>query len=637
MQNRTLFIFALVLMGMSIYAQDSPQYDCALINDSLKVNANAVTRDEQLTYTYHTDVLNRKKHRQVITVLNKNGDGDAVFQMFYDKFRKFSYFKGNIYDASGKLIRKIKTSEIKDISGSAGYPLFGDIRYKYFEPLISVYPFTVEYEYELEITGSYYFPDWIAFNGYNVSIEKSGFSMLVPAQYKLLYKQMNFSELPVVQTKGNFTEYSWVAENIKAVDREPLSDDLDRYFKAVYTTPSEFMLDGYRGKMNSWQDFSDWIVQLNKGRDILSENSAAKVREMVKDLPDNRAKVKRLYAYLQERTRYFNVALGIGGLQPVDANVVDEVGYGDCKGLSNYMKAMLKAAGIESHYTLVNSGGDFPQLVEDFPSHQFDHAILCVPMEKDTIWLECTSQTMPFGFLGDFTSDRKVLLIKDHGGHLARTPVYALHDNFQYTRAKVNLTADGNATAEISRKFGGLQFEENNDKLAADAEDQKEWLYNYLRIPNFKISHSDFKQKNPDLAESVLNVNMNMPTYCSTSGKRLFLPVNLVNRSTYIPSKTKNRWSNFERSVPYIDSDSVEYILPEGMSVEYLPEKKEIHSPFGTYVCSVTFSVNKIIYYRQVEMFKGNFSKEQYEELMKFYKEINIADKEQAVLIKKEG
>ena len=358
------------------------------------------------------------------------------FNSFMTNSGNFPISKEQFIMQDGKLIRKIKSSEVKDASGSAGYPLFGDIRYKYFQPLISVYPYTVEYEYELEITGSYYFPDWIAFDGYNVSIVKSGFTMSVPADYKLLYKQLNFSEPPLVETNGKFTEYSWNAENVKAVDHEPLSDDLDHYFKTVYTTPSEFVLDGYHGKMYTWQDFSDWIAQLNKGRDILSEASAAKVKEMVKDLPDDRSKVKRLYAYLQERTRYFNVALGIGGLQPVDANLVDEVGYGDCKGLSNYMKALLKAAGIESYYTLVNSGGSFPQLIEDFPSHQFDHAILCVPMPKDTIWLECTSQTIPFGFLGDFTSDRKVLLIKEHGGDLAKTPVYGIQDNFQYTKAR---------------------------------------------------------------------------------------------------------------------------------------------------------------------------------------------------------
>lgn len=637
MQKRVFIVLVLVLRSILFFAQDVLRYDTELINDSLKLNANAVTREEQLTYTYLSESSNKRKYRHVITVLNKNGDEDAIFHQFYDKFRKFSYFKGSIYNEDGKLIRHIKTSEVKDASGSAGYPLFGDIRYKFFQPLISVYPYTVEYEYELEIAGSYYFPAWIAFNGYNVSIVKSGLTVVVPTEYELLYKQLNFSEPPVVETTGKFKQYTWTAENVKSVDREPLTDDLDRYFKTVYTAPSRFMLDGYHGAIYTWEDFSDWINQLNKGRDVLTEVSAAKVRKMVKDLPDEKAKIKRLYAYLQERTRYFNVALGIGGLQPVDANVVDEVGYGDCKGLSNYMKALLKAADIKSYYTLVNSGGDFPQIIEDFPSHQFDHAILCVPVENDTIWLECTSQTIPFGFLGDFTSDRKVLVIKENGGHLAKTPAYTSLDNFQYTRAKVNVTSDGNATAEISRKFGGLQFENDNDKITATTEDQKEWLYSYLKIPNFKISHSDFKQKNTELPVSDLNVSLDMATYCSTSGKRMFLPVNLVNRSTYIPSKTKKRWSNFERFVPYFDSDSIEYMIPEGMSIEFIPESKEIHSPFGTYKSSVTFSDNKIKYFRQVEMYKGQYTKEQYEDLMKFYRDMSNADKVQAVLIKKEG
>jgi hypothetical protein len=128
-----------------------------------------------------------------------------------------------------------------------------------------------------------------------------------------------------------------------------------------------------------------------------------------------------------------------------------------------------------------------------------------------------------------------------------------------------------------------------------------------------------------------------MTTYCSTSGKRIFLPVNLVNRSTYAPLKIKKRWSNFERRVPYIDSDSIEYTIPEGMSIEFLPEKTDIHSVFGNYVSEVIYSGNKIKYYRQVEMFKGSFAKEQYEDLMKFYRDMNNADKVQAVLIKKEG
>ena len=93
---------------MIFFAQDVLRYDTELISDSLKLNANAVSREEQLTFTYQSKSLNTLKYGHVITVLNKNGDNNAVFQQFYDKFRKFSWFKGAIYNEDGKLIRQIK-------------------------------------------------------------------------------------------------------------------------------------------------------------------------------------------------------------------------------------------------------------------------------------------------------------------------------------------------------------------------------------------------------------------------------------------------------------------------------------------------------------------------------------------------
>jgi hypothetical protein len=258
-------------------------------------------------------------------------------------------------------------------------------------------------------------------------------------------------------------------------------------------------------------------------------------------------------------------------------------------------------------------------------------------VKGDTIWLECTSQLIPFGFLGDFTSDRQVLLIKNDGGVLARTPAYVLKDNFQYTHATVTLTSDGNATAEISRKFGGLQFSDNMGSLHLNTEDQKNWLYNYIKLPNFKINRYKFKQDNPDIPESVLDVSLNINAYGSSSGKRIFMPVNLINRTNLILPKIKKRWSNIEKLVPYIDTDSIEYMLPEGIEVEFLPPKSEIATPFGTYISSVTLKNNKLTYFRQIKMFKGIYPKELYDDLMKFYRDIDSADKCQAVFMKKEG
>jgi hypothetical protein len=614
----------------------APDYRASLIPDSLKTNANTVIREFAIDYTYRSETVNTIRYHTVITVLNKKGDNDAIYSQRYDKFRKLTDFKGAIYDSDGKLIRKIKNSEISDLTESAGYPEFVDDRYKYFRPLVSIYPFTVDYEFEVTISGSYYFPRWHAFYGYNVSICQTELNIRVPADYNLLYKQFNVSGLPVLRKEGDLIAYSWNAGNIKALDYEPYIGNIDQYVQAVYTSPSHFMLDGYPGSFNSWQDYALWQGRLNEGRDLLPENRAAEIRDLIKDARDDRTKVKILYSYLQGRTRYFSIQLGIGGYQPMDARVVDEAGYGDCKGLVNYMKALLKVAGIESWFTLVEADGNFPQIMADFPSDQFNHIILCVPLKQDTIWLECTSQNIPFGFLGDFTSDRQVLVIKDHGGELVKTPVYSLEENFQNTHARVTLTPEGNATAEISRKFGGLQFDDQLQNLHAGAEDQKEWLYRYIDLPNYKVGRYEMKQENPDIPESALNLSINISPYGTSSDKRLFLPVNLINRFEYTPPKLKKRWSQIEKLYSYVDTDSVEYLIPEGMALEFIPENTTIISPFGSYSTSVKAENNRVFFYRQVKMFKGKFPKEKYEELIKFYRDICNADKAQVILTKKD-
>ena len=97
---------------------------------------------------------------------------------------------------------------------------------------------------------------------------------------------------------------------------------------------------------------------------------------------------------------------------------VDKQNYGDCKALANYMHSLLKTVDIDSWYCVVQAGREHKEsLMSDFTSmNQGNHIILCLPFKNDTTWLECTSQTIPFGFLSDFTDDRNVLACTPEGG-----------------------------------------------------------------------------------------------------------------------------------------------------------------------------------------------------------------------------
>src|SRR6185369_10049796 len=106
-------------------------------------------------------------------------------------------------------------------------------------------------------------------------------------------------------------------------------------------------------------------------------------------------------------------------------------------------------AGIRSDYTLIHSGDEENYMTDDFPSSQFNHVILCVPLQKDTVWLECTSQTLNPGYLSSFTCDRNVLLVDENGGTLVKTPRYDYNQNLQVRKTNATVSEEGNLTAEI--------------------------------------------------------------------------------------------------------------------------------------------------------------------------------------------
>ncbi len=121
-------------------------------------------------------------------------------------------------------------------------------------------------------------------------------------------------------------------------------------------------------------------------------------------------------------------------------------------------------------------------MIADFPSHQFNHLILSVPLQKDTVWLEGTSQQNPFGFLSDFTSDRHVLLITEEGGKLIKSPAYSQEQNLQTRKINIDLQSDGSAAADVSTQFSGLQYTKVDHQLYFSNGDKKKWLYKSIDI-----------------------------------------------------------------------------------------------------------------------------------------------------------
>src|SRR3546814_20146460 len=69
--------------------------------------------------------------------------------------------------------------------------------------------------------------------------------------------------------------------------------------------------------------------------------------QLVSDADSDREKAARIYHYMQQKNRYVSIQVGIGGLQPMFAEEVDRLSYGDCKGLANYTRSEERRVGKE--------------------------------------------------------------------------------------------------------------------------------------------------------------------------------------------------------------------------------------------------------------------------------------------------
>ncbi len=443
--------------------------------------------------------------------------------------------------------------------------------------------------------------------------------------------------MPVSNAAG-LTTYTWKVSHLKAVKKEPLSPDDEQYLPVVRFAPEKFSYYGHNGAFTNWNELGRWVYNdLLSKRTELPPETVLQMQEMVKGITDNKLKAKKIYEYMQQKTRYVSVQVGIGGLQPFPASDVDKLSYGDCKALVNYTQALLKAVNIDSWYCVVKSGSRKKSFLPDFASiDQGDHVILCLPLKNDTTWLECTSKSIPFGYLGKFTDDRNVLACTPQGGKLLHTPRYTAADNRQICHADFVIDTLGKLDGHVQTTFEGTDYDEQEYFAEENHTDQVKDVKKYYGIDNMEIENLEFKldKKQQPVTRQDLSIKAN--GYAASNSGKLYFFANATNRmgNSNIPKEVRNRITDVYINRGYTDVDEVTYTIPGGYKLDNFPVNVKLSQPFGNYEASLQQQGNKLIYKRRLEIKDGTYKKDLYQAVVDFYSAVVEADNQNAALIK---
>lgn len=631
-----IFLVITIIHNISILSAAAPEnkYKASDIPAALLIDAKAVVRKCETVLEISDINKIVKRVTYAITILKENGIDNSVLTQYYDKFMTVRKIKADLYDRDGVPIKNGVNVEVRDFSANVGYSLYEDNRVKVLDPKYRILPFTVEFTYETAYNGFFFYPDWTVYDDYNVSVEKSVFTVITPIGFKFRYLEKNLDSSCKVTAVKDKTIYKWEYENMPAVKKEPFGKSYEEYTPVVYSAPSDFEIGGYNGNLDSWYNFGKWINNLGKGRDVLNKETSGKIKNLVSGFSDDKEKISALYNYFQNKVRYVNVKIGMGGWQTIEAETVDRLSYGDCKALSNYMKSLLDVVGIKSYYTLVRAGEFAPPINADFPSTQFNHVILCIPGEIDTIWLECTSQNLPFGYLGSFTDDRKVLMTSEEGGVLVTTKKYTLDDNRQVRHAVVNLLPDGNATSTVTTDYAGILYDKIYRVLQLDNIDGRKFVQSNISIPSYKLvsfSHREEKKIIPVISEDLV---LSLSNFGIVMGNRILIKPNLMTKVGKLPFLTKDRKSEVSIRRPYSEIDTIIYNLPVNYKLDRIPSKQTVITKFGEYSSELISDKKTVCYIRIFRLFNNNYPVTDYPSFVDFFEKISACDETKIALIR---
>lgn len=633
---RILLYFTSLFVCLSAFAQET-NYQALVIDKALTENANAVVRLDEMTIDLNAKnemVIHRKK---AVTVLNKTGNRHAMLYVGYDDGRKVKSIEAIVYNSLGEQIDKIKENKFSDASAVDGSTLYSDSRYKYYSYTPIQYPYTIECTYEVTTKNTGEIPPfWSFLADFMVSTEKSSLQInFATPDLKPEIKEINLDDVSVSKV-NTLNSISFKVQKIRAIKAENLSPSFRELVPAIMIRPVNFYYKGHDAKVNDWNDLGRWMYSnLLTGRDELSEATKNKALSLVNGVTDDLEKAKIIYQYVQDNTRYISVQVGIGGIQPISAIEVDRVKYGDCKGLSNYTKALLSVVGVESFYTHVEAGRNKVDFYDDFPDlAQGNHVILAIPYDNKYYWIDCTSQVHPFGFIGDFTDGRKVLIIKPAGGEIVKTDSYENEQNYQNTTGNYSLKEDGSISGEIVIRTQGIQYDNRFGLEGKPKDEITKYYKNYWDyINNLNIESYSFDNNRSDIVFAE-KLAVKAANYASKSGNRILFAPNAFNKNKYVPQRYRNRKLPLQIQRGFFDEDNVEIQIPEGYAIEAFPEGVAIENKFGTY--SVNFEIldNKVIFKRKLLIKNGNYPSTEYAAYRNFMKTVAKWDNSKVVLIK---
>lgn len=639
---------ALAWRSPRVYADSVPDWLRAAAAESLpdypKDTKAVILLDDQQT-TVKDDGEIETRVRRVIKLLRPEArERFSVAVVNFDNETKISSFKAWTITADGKQF-ELKDKDAAEVTLSS-YVIFSDERYKVMKFTAPDPGNVVAYEYVQKQRPFVFEDDWYFQDA--VPTRRARFSLQIPPGWEFTDHWANFAK-PQPQSSANNLSI-WEIENVPAIETEPNMPRLDTIAgrMAIKYFPRDPNL---RAKTSgSWNDIAVWFAGLSADSRVPSPPIEQKVAELTAGSSDPLKKMQVLSQYVQSQIRYVAIEVGIGGLQPHPAADVFKNQYGDCKDKATLLSTMLKLAGIDSYYVMLDS--DRGIVNPDFPSLRGNHVILAIRLPQDVsantlyatvddsqlgrlLFFDPTDEYLPLGYLPSQLQDSYGLVMTATSGKVILLPTLPPTTNRLLRTATLTLSPTGNLNGDVHEiSWGGPAVEDRERFLLAPPSERPKVFETLLGtfLNNFTLTHASIGNLEQFDENLTLQYQFVVEGYAKTAGDLLIVRPGVVGEQDLPTLLQRDRKYPIEFDGTSLQSDIFDITLPPGYVVDELPQPVEAQCDYASYKSEVQVKDNILRYQRTYEIKNVVVPADKLPEIRDFLSQVFVAEKSSAVL-----
>jgi hypothetical protein len=609
-------------------------------------STRAVVLLDETTYTVGTNGQAVQHVRRVIKILRPQGREDAVPFVFYDKDSKVTMMHVWAIGADGHEF-VVKDNEISDIGiPGGGGDLYSDDRVRMMATPPGSDPggvVAVEYEkkerpYLAETT--WFFQD-------DLPRVRQSFTLTMPEGFTHTTTWAHHAPDPGIDLEHR--NWRWEANDVHAVDLQdvtlaPATMALAARMTLHYAGPG--LKEPQEG---SWKGIGQWYDTLAHDRLQPSPEIAAKAAELSAGKKDFYDKVEPVAEFAQQKVRYVEIKLGVGGYQPHSAADTFRSKYGDCKDKATLLSAMLASIGVHSALVIVDT--ERGVIDAEAPSIVGNHAILAIEIPagytspklrsvvtaktgKRYLIFDPTWDKTPFGQLESNLQGSYGILMEGDQSQVIALPVLSPELNRMQRAAKFELSDKGELKGSVTdTRFGDLAERRRMVFTQDDAKDQQKFLDRTLREDFTSVRVTDIAVENAASLNKDLKTSfaLDASSFATTMGPLMMVRPRVF--GSYAPEvdrKSRDVPADLQETMK--GNDDFEIVLPAGYKVDELPDPVHVDVGFASYDSKTEVTGRTLHYSRTYTVREVVVPAAHYGDLRKLARAIAADEQNRAVL-----